>query len=72
MKKTPAKKNPHAVALGRNGGKARKVALLPERRSEIARDAINARWDRVRAERAALVVSKSKAKRGRAGAGRLQ
>jgi len=47
---TPTKKvkNPHAVALGRNGGKARKAALTPERRSEIARAAINARWERVR------------------------
>lgn len=45
-------KNPHAVALGRNGGKARKKALSPERRSEIALKAITARWDRVRAARA--------------------
>lgn len=41
-------KNPHAVALGRKGGKARKAALTPERRSEIARLAINTRWKRVR------------------------
>jgi hypothetical protein len=35
-----AKKNPHAVALGRlgasKGGKARAAALTPEERSEIA------------------------------------
>ena len=43
-----AKKNPHAQALGRLGGmvggKARAAALTPEQRSEIARNAVNARW----------------------------
>ena len=41
-------KNPHAVALGRLGGKkggpARAKALTPERRREIAREAAEARW----------------------------
>ena len=41
-------KNPHAVALGRlggfKGGKARLEKLTPERRSEIAKLAANARW----------------------------
>jgi len=41
-------KNPHAVALGRlggaRGGKARAEKLPPERRSEIARRAAQARW----------------------------
>lgn len=47
---TPAKpkKNPHAVALGRKGGQkggaARKAALSPERRAEIAKAAAKARW----------------------------
>jgi hypothetical protein len=41
-------KNPAAVALGRLGGK-RKVAkgfskMTPERRSEIAREAVKKRW----------------------------
>ena len=44
----PTAKNPHAVALGRlgglKGGKARKEALTPERRKEIARKAIETRW----------------------------
>ena len=44
----PTTKNPHAVALGRlgglKGGKARKEALTPERRKEIARKAIETRW----------------------------
>ncbi len=44
------KKNPAAVALGRlgglKGGKARAAKLSPERRSEIARNAIKARWDK--------------------------
>ena len=43
-----ARKNPHAVALGRKGGKkggpARAAALSPERRKEIARNAVMARW----------------------------
>jgi len=41
-------KNPHAVELGRRGGrvggKARAARLSPERRREIARDAALARW----------------------------
>ena len=41
-------KNPHAVALGRlggkKGGKARAEKLSPERRSEIARQAALARY----------------------------
>ncbi len=48
----PMKKNPHAVALGRKGGKkggpARAAKLSPERRREIARNAVKARWDKQR------------------------
>jgi len=40
------KKNPAAVALGREGGKRRAEKLSPERRREIARDAIAARWSK--------------------------
>ena len=43
-------KNPHAVALGRLGGKkggvARAEKLSPEQRSEIARKASRTRWDK--------------------------
>ena len=43
-------KDPHAVALGRKGGakggRARAKKLSPERRSEIARKAAQARWAR--------------------------
>ena len=43
-----SQKNPAAVALGRKGGlasaKARMEKISPERRSEIARKAANARW----------------------------
>ncbi len=50
------KKNPHAVALGRKGGKkgglARAKALSPERRSEIARLAVQARWTKTKQEKA--------------------
>jgi hypothetical protein len=45
---TPPEKNPHAVALGRRGGKkggkARAAKLSPERRKEIAKKAAAARW----------------------------
>ena len=51
------KKNPHAVALGKlggkKGGKARAAKLSPERRSEIARLAAKARWDREKAKKKA-------------------
>ena len=44
----PPEKNPHAVALGRiggkKGGKARAASLTAEERSEIARKAAQARW----------------------------
>jgi len=44
----PTAKNPHAVAMGKlggpKGGKARAKSLSPERRSEIACNAVNARW----------------------------
>ena len=43
-------KNPHAVALGRLGGKkggiARAKALSKKRRSEIARKAARTRWSK--------------------------
>jgi hypothetical protein len=42
------KKNPAAVALGKlggsKGGTIRAAKLSPERRSEIARKAVTARW----------------------------
>ena len=45
-------KNPAAVALGRlggkKGGKARAAKLTKEQRSEIAKRAAAARWDRSR------------------------
>lgn len=37
-------KDPHAVALGRKGGKARIKKMTPEQRREIARKAVIARW----------------------------
>jgi hypothetical protein len=46
------KKNPAAVALGRlgglKGGKARAKKLSPERRREIARNAVLTRWQKTR------------------------
>ena len=52
MKQKTTKKNPHAVALGRlggrKGGKARWAGLTPEERSEVARNAVLARWAKVK------------------------
>jgi hypothetical protein len=53
------RKNPHAVALGRKGGKvggpkggkARWEGLSPEQRSELARKAVRARWDKAKKTR---------------------
>lgn len=46
----PNDKNPHAVALGRlggkKGGKAHAEKLTPEQRSEISRKAAKARWEK--------------------------
>ena len=46
----PPKKNPAAVALGRlgglKGGKARAEKLSARRRSQIAKKAAEARWER--------------------------
>ena len=42
------RRNPHAVALGRKGGKARLTKLTAEQRREIARKAARARWTRRR------------------------
>lgn len=39
-------KDPAAKALGKKGGKARAESLTPERRSEIAKKASDARWGR--------------------------
>lgn len=45
-------KNPHAVALGRKGGrkggKARAANLTPEQLSEIGRKGALARWQKTR------------------------
>jgi general stress protein YciG len=41
-------KKPHAVELGRKGGKARLTKMTPEQRREIARKAIAARWARTK------------------------
>lgn len=49
------KKNPHAVALGKRGGskggKLRAEKLSPERRREIARNAVLARWAKHKKDR---------------------
>jgi hypothetical protein len=51
-KPKPRKKNPAAVALGRlgglKGGKARAETLSPKQRSQIAKQAAQARWKSTR------------------------
>jgi hypothetical protein len=46
------RKNPHAVALGRKGGKrggkARWEGVPPGERSELARKAVQARWKKAK------------------------
>jgi len=50
------RKNPYAVALGRKGGlkggPARAAKMTPEERSESARKAVQARWEKTRKEAA--------------------
>jgi hypothetical protein len=41
-------KNPHAVHLGRLGGKARIKKMTSEKRQEIARNAARVRWAKER------------------------
>jgi len=41
----------HAVEAGKKGGRARKAALTPERRREIAKMGNDARWAKRRAEK---------------------
>jgi hypothetical protein len=43
------------VAFGRKGGKARLQKLSPERRKEIARKAIAARWTKAKSKMQAKV-----------------
>jgi len=45
---TERNKNPHAVQLGRLGGKARVGKITSERRREIAKNAANVRWAKER------------------------
>lgn len=53
-KSTSKRKNPMAVALGRKGGLkggyARAAKMTPEERSESARKAVLARWEKARSE----------------------
>jgi hypothetical protein len=44
------RKNPHAVAMSKLGNAARMKALSPQRRSEIAKIASEARWAKHRAK----------------------
>ena len=56
--KSPRKrrKNPYAVALGRKGGlkggPARAASMTAEERSESARKAVQARWERAKKQAA--------------------
>jgi len=46
-------KNRAAVALGRRGGKARLKKMTPEQRTEVARKAAQARWQKEKAKKSA-------------------
>jgi hypothetical protein len=60
MAKIKKSKNPHAVALGRlggrKGGKVRFSKLTPEQRSELGRKAVLARWAKQRKSNSAANV----------------
>ena len=43
--------DPNAVALGRKGGKARLQKLTPEQRTDIARKAVIARWNKAKKQK---------------------
>lgn len=45
------KKNPHAAALGRKGGKARWAGASAEERSEHMKKAVQARWRKAKAKK---------------------
>ncbi len=47
----PKKKDSYAVAFAKKGAKARAEQLSPERRSEIARKAVQARWKKAKSEK---------------------
>ena len=47
------RKNPAAVALGKRSAKARMKKLTPEKRSEVARIAVTARWKKAKDKPAA-------------------
>ncbi|HLH20379.1 MAG TPA: hypothetical protein VKX45_24340 [Bryobacteraceae bacterium] len=60
------RKDPAAVALGKKGGKkggpARAATLTPERRTEIARAAVQARWAKAKEGTDYIVVKRPKMK----------
>jgi hypothetical protein len=62
MEKNKKAKNPHAVALGRlggrKGGKVRFSRLTPEERSELGRKAVLARWAKQRKSKASSRVNR--------------
>jgi hypothetical protein len=63
-KKRPSKKkNPAAVELGRRGGlkggRARASKLTPEERSESARKAVLARWNKVKMKKELETIENS-------------
>jgi hypothetical protein len=49
MAKIPKK---YQIEFAKTGGKARARSLTPERRKEIARKAVNARWAKAKREKA--------------------
>ncbi|MBZ5632272.1 MAG: hypothetical protein LAO55_04015 [Acidobacteriia bacterium] len=60
------RKNPHAVALGRLGAKARNEALTPEEREEIARRGGLARYQKLSKDELSKIGKKAGKIGGRA------
>jgi len=58
-------KNAAAVALGRKGGKARAARMTPEERSEAARKAVEARWEKTLDKLERRIARRSKPAKGK-------
>ena len=62
MPRMAKRKNPNAVALGKKGGKARAERMSPQERSESARKAVEARWEKVKQEAVEAMRERAKQK----------
>ena len=62
MPRMAKRKNPNAVALGKKGGEARAKCMSAKERSESARKAVEARWERVKQDAVEAMRERAKQK----------